>query len=285
MRTKKLYERQELFLFPNGLDEEIATDNEVRLIDTFVDALDIESLGFAIRHKAESDPGAPEYHPSDLLKIYIYGYINRSRSSRQLERCCKINIEMMWLTKGLTPGHVTIANFRTNNLQALKQVFRVYNRFLQGEDLFGKETIAVDGAKIRAQNSKKNNFSDKTIERHQSYIDKKTAAYLALLDQNEEPVDELLSKDEINKKLEHLAERKTHYNNLQLQLNKSKEAGEKQISIVDPDARLFSSIGNKGEIAYNLQSAVDAKNKLIIHNQITNKIDTNALYEVAVAIN
>ncbi len=101
MRVKKLFERQELFLFPGGLEEKIAADNEVRLIDAFVDSLDIESLGFTIRHKNKPDPGAPEYHPADLLKIYIYGYINRTRSSRQLERCCKINIEMMWLINGL----------------------------------------------------------------------------------------------------------------------------------------------------------------------------------------
>lgn len=188
MRIKKLYERQELFLFPYGLEEKIATDNEVRLIDTFVNALDIEDLGFTIHHKKKTAPGAPEYNPADLLKIYIYGYINRTRSSRQLERCCKINIEMMWLVNGLTPGHVTIANFRKNNLKALKNVFRVYNRFLQGEGLFGEETVAIDGAKIRAQNSKKNNFSDKSIERHQTYIDKKTTEYLALLEQTDEKV-------------------------------------------------------------------------------------------------
>jgi transposase len=155
MRVKKLYERGELFLFPGGLDEKIAPENEVRLIDAFVDILDMEDQGFIIRHKAEPDPGAPEYHPADLLKIYIYGYINRIRSSRQLERCCKINIEMMWLINGLEPGHVTISNFRKNNPKALKQLFCAYNGFLQGEGLFGKETIAVDGAKFNAQNSRK----------------------------------------------------------------------------------------------------------------------------------
>jgi transposase len=253
----------------------------VRLIDAFVDILDIERLGFTIRHKEKSDPGAPEYHPADLLKIYIYGYINRTRSSRQLERCCKINIEMMWLTNGLTPGYVTIANFRKNNPKALKQVFQAYNRFLQDEDLFGKETIAVDGAKISAQNSKKNNFSDKIIERHQKYIDKKASSYLALLDQTDEGANELMSNDEINEKLEQLAKRKTHYNNLQLQLNEAKKAGEKQISTTDSDARLFTSIGTKGEVAFNLQSAVDDKHKLIVYNEITNKIDTNALYQAA----
>jgi transposase len=208
MRVKTMNKRKEMLLVPSSLDEKIATDNIVRLIDAFVDSLDMESLDFTIRHKNKSDPGAPEYHPSDLLKIYIYRYINRTRSSRQLEKCCKINIEMMWLVKGLTPGYVTIANFRKNNPKALKKVFRAYNRFLQGEDLFGEETIAVDGAKIRAQNSKKNNFSDKSIERHQSYIDKKTEEYLALLDQRDEQANELISKNEISEKLKQLSERK-----------------------------------------------------------------------------
>jgi len=281
MRVKKIYKRKEKLLFPSCLDEKIAPDNIVRLIDAFADALDIESLGFIIRHKNKHAPGAPEYHPSDLLKIYIYGYINRTRSSRQLARCCEINIEMMWLLNGLSPGHVTIANFRKNNPKALKQVFRAYNRFLKGEDLFGENTIAIDGAKIRAQNSKNNNFSDRSIERHQTYIDKKTMEYLALLDQADEQANELISKDEISKKLKQLSERKKHYDILQAQLNEAKKQGVKQISMIDPDARLFTSLGSKGEVAFNLQSAVDEKYKLIIHNEITNKVDTNALYQVA----
>jgi len=281
MRVKTLTKRNEILLFPKSLDEKIADDNIARLIDAFVECLDIESLDFTIRHKNKSAPGAPEYHPADLLKIYIYGYINRTRSSRQLAQCCKINIEMMWLVNGLTPGHVTIANFRKNNPKALKQVFRAYNRFLQGEDLFGKEIIAVDGSKIRAQNSKKNNFSDKSIERHQTHIDKKTEEYLALLDQTDERANEVISKKEINEKLEQLSERKKHYNKLQEQLNEAKEQGEKQISTIDPDARLFSSLGVKGEVAFNLQSVVDDKHMLIVHNDITNKIDTNALYELS----
>ena len=276
-----MYKRNEKLLFPPCLEEEIASDNIVRLIDAFVDALDIEKLGFTIRHKNKSEPGAPEYDPGDLLKIYIYGYINRTRSSRQLEQCCKINIEMMWLVSGLSPGHVTIANFRKNNPKALKHVFRAYNKFLQGEDLFGKETVAIDGSKIRVQNSRKNNFSDKTIERHQTYIDKKVEEYLALLEQTDEQANDLISKNGISEKLKQLSERKKHYNNLQAQLNKAKEQGEKQISTIDPDARLFTSRGSKGEMAFNLQSAVDTKHKLIVHSKVTNKIDTNALYEIA----
>lgn len=272
--------RKERLLFPASLDEKITSDNIVRLIDAFVDSLDIESLDFVIRHKSKSAPGAPEYHPADLLKIYIYGYINRTRSSRQLEQCCKVNIEMMWLFNGLSPGHVIISNFRKSNPSSLKQVFRVYNRFLQGEDLFGSETIAVDGAKIRAQNSKKNNFSDKSIERHQTYLDNKTDEYLALLNHSDEQAIDLVSRDKVTNRLEELAKRKDDYNNLQAQLNEAKEQGDNQISTIDKDARLFTSVGVKGEVAFNLQSVVDSKHKLIIHNEITNKLDTNALYEM-----
>jgi transposase len=214
MRVKTMNKRKERLLFPASLDEKITSDNIVRLIDAFVDSLDIESLDFVIRHKSKSAPGAPEYHPADLLKIYIYGYINRTRSSRQLEQCCKVNIEMMWLFNGLSPGHVTISNFRKNNPSSLKQVFRVYNRFSQGEDLFGSETVAVDGAKIRAQNSKKNNFSDKSIERHQTYLDNKTDEYLALLNHSDEQAIDLVSRDKVTNRLEELAKRKDDYNNL-----------------------------------------------------------------------
>lgn len=268
-----------MLLFPPTLEEKIADDNIVRLIDVFIDCLDPKDLNLIVKHKGKSEPGAPEYHPADLLKIYLYGYLNRTRSSRQLEQCCKVNIEMMWLINGLTPGHVTIANFRKNNAKTLKNVFRAYNRFLQGEDLFGKETLAIDGAKIRAQNSKKNNFSDKSIARHQSYIDKKTAEYLELLDQTDKQTNELVSRDEISERLEQLTKRKEHYNNLQGRLDRAKEQGETQISTVDKDARLFTSLGSKGEVVFNLQSVVDAKHKLIVHNEITNKLDTNALYK------
>ena len=110
-------------LFHCGLDEIIGVDNETRLVDAFVNSLDIEAMGFRIKEKQKTDAGPPEYNPSDLLKIYIYGYLNRVRSSRQLERCCQINIEMMWLISGVSPGHVTIANFRKNNAKSLKEVF------------------------------------------------------------------------------------------------------------------------------------------------------------------
>jgi len=281
MRIKKSNKRREILLFPPSLEELIPEQSVVRLIDAFVDSLDIESHGFEIIHKSKHQAGAPQYAPSDLLKIYLYGYINRTRSSRQLEGCCQINIEMMWLINGLTPGHVTIANFRKSNPNGLKQVFRTYNLFLQNQGLFGKKAIGVDSSKFSAQNSRRNNFNDTTIERHQKYIDKKTEEYIALLDQTDQEESQQLSSAQIKEKLEQLSHRKNKYNKLKEQLDKAKKHGEKQISTVDPDARLLTSLGSKGQVSYNIQSAVDDKNYLIVHNEVTNTGDQNALHKMA----
>ena len=281
MRIKKSNKRREILLFPPSLEEVISEESTVRLIDAFVDSLDMESHGFEIFHKSKHEAGAPQYAPSDLLKIYLYGYINRTRSSRQLERCCQINIEMMWLINGLTPGHVTIANFRKNNPKGLKQVFRTYNSFLQNEGLFGKKTVAIDSSKFRAQNSKRNNFNDASLQRHQNYIDKKVEEYLGLLDQTDGEENQQQSITQIKAKLEQLAERKSKYNELKEKLNEAKKDGDKQISIIDADARLLTSLGSKGQVVYNIQSAVDDENYLIVHNEVTNTGDQNALHKIA----
>jgi transposase len=281
MRVKKSNKRREILLFPPSLEEMIWDDNIVRLIDLFVDHLDLESHGFIMRRKNKHEAGPPQYAPSDLLKIYLYGYYNRTRSSRRLERCCQINIEMMWLINGLTPGYVTISNFRKDNPKAFKQVFRTYNRFLDGRDLFGKTTIAVDSSKFRAQNSKKNNYSDSTIERNQKHIDKKTEEYLALLDQTDQKENQEQSSRLIKEKLVQLSERKEKYNKLKAELEDAKQAGQKQISTIDADARLLTSLGSKGIVGYNVQCVVDDKNSLIVDNEVTNQGDQNALHKMA----
>ena len=187
----------------------------------------------------------------------------------------------MWLVNGLTPGYVTIANFRKNNPKALKEVFRTYNRFLNQQGLFGKETVAIDSTKIMAQNSRKNNFNATSIKRHQDYIDKKTEEYLSLLENSDQQEREQISSIQIKEKLEQLEERKKKYNKLEEQLEAANQKGEKQISIVDEDARLISSLGQKGIVCYIVQSVVDAKNNLIVENEVTNKGDQNALYTMA----
>lgn len=281
MRVKTGKDRREKLLFPPSLEEMIKEDNIVRLIDAFVDSLDLGSLGFIIKYKEKHEPGAPQYRPSDLLKIYLYGYINRTRSSRLLERACQINIEMMWLINSLRPGHVTIANFRKDNPKGIKVVFRQYNKFLLTQDLFGKETTAIDSSKFGGQNSRKNNYNEQCIERHQKYIDKKTENYLELLDQCDQAENQELSTDQIKEKLEILKERKDKYNKLEKALEQAKEEGDKQISTIDTDARLLTSSGKKSVVGYNLQISVDDKNCLIATNELTNTTDQNALHKMA----
>ena len=281
MRAKSGSQRREILLFPPSLEDVIQENAIVRLIDAFVNSLDLESHGFEVKHKKSHLAGAPQYAPSDLLKIYLYGYINRTRSSRQLQRCCKINIEMIWLLNGLSPGHVTIANFRKNNATGLKEVFRSYNNFLLEQDLFGKKSIAVDSAQFSAQNSRRNNFNDRSLERMQKHIDQKSEEYLKLLDQTDQDDCLEISTDEIKVKLQHLELRKESCQRLKAQLARAKEGGDKQISTVDSDAKLLIKGRDKGQVCYNIQSTVDDKNCLIIHNEVTNVGDQNALYSNA----
>lgn len=161
-------------LFPVSLDGLVDKNNEVRLIDAFVDKLDLGEMGFDTR---PDENGRPAYHPADLLKLFIYGYMNRIRSSRQLEKECKRNIEAMWLLRGLAPDHNTISNFRRDNPKAIKKVFRETVRVAQYFKLIGGKLLAGDSTKLRAQNSKKNNYNQEKIDRHMAYIDNKLEEY------------------------------------------------------------------------------------------------------------
>ena len=167
-------DRKQLALFPGCLDDALDSDNEARLIDLFVDSLDLVSFGFDMDF---IDNGRPAYHPGDLLRLFIYGYLNRIRSSRALEKECKRNIELMWLLKGLAPDHNTISNFRRDNPKAIKKVFRSTVQIAKHFNLIGGKLLAGDSTKMRAQNSKKNNFNQKKIDRHIAYIDTKVEEY------------------------------------------------------------------------------------------------------------
>ena len=165
------------------MDDVIEQDNEVRLIDLFVDSLDMKQMGFNINH---IENGRPDYHPKDLLKLFIYGYLNRIRSSRQLEKATKINIEVIWLLKGLIPDHNTIANFRKDNSKAIKKVSRATVQIAKYFELIGGKLLAGDSTKLRAQNSKKNNYyNQKKIDRHIVYIDNKLDEYNKILSEND----------------------------------------------------------------------------------------------------
>ena len=266
MKYIKGQNRNQVSVFPESLESAIDLDNEVRIIDMFVDSLNIEELGFRINHV---ENGRPAYHPKDLLKLYIYGYLNKIRSSRDLEKESKRNIEVMWLLNSLSPDHNTISNFRRDNPKAIKKVFRVTVSIARNFNLIGGKLIAGDSTKLRAQNSKKNNFNKKKIARHLSYIDDKLSAYEAELSQSDGD-NQALIKEEIAK---HKA-RKEDYQKLQKELDKT---GATQISTSDPESRHMITRNNITEVAYNVQTTVDEQNNIPIDYKVTNVNDSKAM--------
>lgn len=253
-----------------SLSQAISEDNEVRLIDLFVHAIHLSDYGFKTDF---IDNGRPAYHPTDLLKLYIYGYMNRIRSSRQLEKECKRNLELMWLMKGLAPDHNTIANFRKNNPKSIRKVFHATVSMAKHFDLIGGKLLAGDGTKLRAQNSKKNNFNEKKIERHIAYIDDKLNEYSAILASEDNDLSEQ-KKQEINDKIDKHQQHKKKYEAYKKQLD---ETDAVQISTSDPDSRQMIVRNNITEVAYNVQSTVDAKHNIPIDFNVTNKNDSKAM--------
>ncbi|WP_430812973.1 MULTISPECIES: IS1182 family transposase [unclassified Carboxylicivirga] len=260
--------RSQIQLFTLTLDDAIEPDNEVRLIDAFVSHLKLDELGFDMQ---AGENGRPCYHPGDLLRLFIYGYLNRIRSSRSLEKECKRNIELMWLLKQLKPDHNTIANFRRDNPKAIKRVFKETVRIAKYFDLIGGQLLAGDGTKLRAQNSKKNNFNQKKIDRHLQYIENKLEEYnQALAKEDGDSAKKKELKDEITKQ----EQRKEKYHRLEAEL---KETGEKQISTSDPESRQMIIRNNITEVAYNVQTTVDARHNLPIDYDVTNANDSKAM--------
>ena len=282
------------------LEDMVAEDSLARLIDAFVDSLDLKALGF--RLFGSYAKGRPAYAAAVLLKIYLYGYLNRVRSSRRLEAECGRNIELLWLTGSLRPCYHTIATFRTykknksaqspgyNHREALRGVFRAWRALLDRAGLFGRETAAVDGTKIAAQNSKKNNLSEEKILKRWEYDDARFEEYLEELDRadaaaarGEEPP---VSPDALNKVLDETIERVKKLEGL-IGLLKKAQAEDptvRQISLTDPDARALP-MNNLGhvEIAYNVQSTVDSAHCLIADFAVENEPDIHLLAKTGMA--
>ena len=289
-------DRTQIHLFPINIDESIAQDNVVRVIDAFVNWLDLADLGF--KHATDNLKGTSMYPPSMLLKLYLYGYLNRIRSSRRLELECERNIELHWLLNRLTPQYHTIADFRKDNPEALKGVFKEFTQFCIAMTLIEGETVGFDGTKIHAQNNQKNNFNAARLEKLLTRIDAKTHDYEQYLKDLEEqdakdtskptaPIAVIKSKEDIEKALLILKERRTKYQNFQKQLQELTQNGgtteDLQISTVDPDARSMVFRQGRTEVGYNVQAASDAKHKLITHFEVTNVGDSNALSSLAIA--
>lgn len=258
------------------LEEQIEADNQVRFIDAFVEKLDLMALGYIVS-KLNSE-GRPPFAPKLFLKLYLYGYLNGMRSSRRLERECKRNVELQWLLGELSPNYHSIADFRKVNGKALRNTFKLFVFFLKDTQLIGGDIIAIDGTKIRAHNSKKNNYNPKKIERHLSYIEEKTNEYLAQLDTNDIEENQTMVK-QVQEKLHRLAQNKIKYEVLQAQLE---ESGEPQISTTDQDARALLVQGQVVEVCYNMQAAVDDKYNLIVATHTINRNDRNAMSAIAV---
>lgn len=264
-------DRTQIPLFASSLDEAIAQDNEIRLIDLFVDSLKLVDFGFRLDY---IENGRPAYHPSDLLKLYLYGYLNRIRSSRSLEKECSRNIELMWLLKGLVPDHNTISNFRRDNPKAIRQVFRATVQLAKHFNLIGGKLVAGDSTKLRAQNSKKNNFNEGKIEKHIAYIDAKLEEYSKILASEDNDIISEKERNEIRTKVNNHKQRKQKYEQFQQQLI---QTGETQISTSDPESRQMITRNNITEVAYNVQTTVDAKNNIPIDFKVTNQNDSKAM--------
>ena len=262
-------DRRQTHIFPVSLEESIDPDNEVRVIDLFVDSLPLKEFGFDMDF---IENGRPAYHPADLLKLFIYGYLNKIRSSRDLEKECKRNIEVMWLLKCLQPDHNTISNFRRDNPRAIKKVFRATVQIAKHFDLIGGKLIAGDSTKLRAQNSKKNNYNQGKIERHLAYIENKLAEYSKALQEADGD-----NKQQIQAEIEKQINRKNQYHKLEKQLD---ETGEAQISTSDPESRQMIIRNSITEVAYNVQTTVDAKHSLPIDFKVTNNNDSKAMGEM-----
>jgi len=297
MPRKTGLSRLQYGLFATPLEDMIAPDNTVRVVDAFVDSLDLEKLGF--RAVRPQNRGASSFGPNILLKIYFYGYLNRVRSSRRLEAECRRNVELMWLTERQTPSYHTISTFRTLqekdtegkivfcHRKALKNVFKAFNLFLDRMGMFGKETVAIDGTKIAAQNSKKNHLTEDKIARKLERIENRIDEYLDELDAfdakeiEEEPPNVkavLLAIADLDERKERLME----MDDLLLAAQ-AEDPYVTQISLTDPEARMLT-LNNEGmmELAYNVQSAVDDKHSLIAHYSVENQKDVYLLSPVAI---
>ena len=265
------------------LEAQVAADNPVRLIDAFIDKLDLQKLGFTKTILKEQ--GRPPYAPGVLLKLYLYGYLNKIRSSRKLEKAGSRNTELQWLLQNLQPNYHTIADFRKLHPKPLQNMFRLYVQFLGDAGLLGKTTIGIDGSKFKAVNSKKNNYNQKKIDKHQQFIKDKTDKYLQELDELDKQEaaggkEELqIKKEKIAQGLAKLKERTIKYDSLQEQLNAT---ADKQISTTDTDSRSILVTKAIVEVAYNTQNVVDDKHNLIVHTQATNTNDGKVLHKAAV---
>jgi transposase len=262
-------DRSQATLFPECLEDWICEDNPVRAVDVFVDELDLAELGFG-----GLDPeatGRPSYHPSVLLKLYIYGYLNRVQSSRRLEREAGRNVEVMWLTGRLAPDHKTIADFRRDNGPAIRKVCAQFVALCRAIGLLTTASVAIDGSKFKAVNTRDKNFTRAKMERRLAQIEESVARYLSQLDtaDRQEPSEALAAKTaHLKEKLAKLASELQRLKAIEKEMLASPD---QQISLTDSDSRSMATSGRgSGVVGYNVQIAVDTEHHLIVAHEVTN---------------
>ncbi len=273
------HDRCQMLLLPEAVDDYVGADNPVRFIDAFVDGLDLAALGFI--GTVPKATGRPGYAPADLLKLYIYGYLNRVRSSRRLETETHRNIEVIWLLRHLKPDFKTIADFRRDNRAAFRAVFREFVLLCRQLDLFGRELLAVDGTRIKAVNNKDRNFTRASLRQYIDAADKRLADYLRRLDEGDVAEGGTGGGSRVHNLSEKIEAIRGKRDRLRALLAELERTGESQVSLTDPDSRAMAG-HTRVAVGYNVQLAVDAKHKLIVEQEVTNQVvDMGLLKETA----
>ena len=263
-------DRGQSTLFLDRLEDWISEDNPVRVVDVFVDELDLGGVGFGWVEPLAT--GRPGYHPAVLLKLYIYGYLNRVQSSRRLEREAGRNVELMWLTGRLAPDHKTIADFRKNNGTAIRKVCSQFVALCRGLGLFADAAVAIDGSKFKAVNNRDRNFTRNKMKRRMEQIEESVERYLHQLDSADRQEPSLARTTKAVRLNDKIAKLKKEMQRLEKLEVVMLEAPDQQISLTDPDARSMATSGRgSGIVGYNVQAAVDIKHHLIVSHEVTNE--------------
>ena len=262
--------RKQSLLLPDMIDEYIDEDNPARLFDSFVNSIDLEEMNF--RHAVlEQGPGRPSYNPSDLLKLYLWGYYNGIRSSRKLENESHRNIEVMWLIRKLTPDFKIIADLRKNNVDSVKLLFRKFNLFLKDQGLFKSHDVAVDGTKIKAVNSMDRSYSKERLRKTLEAIEEKIEKYLHDMDEND-GIEEDIDREKITRAIEKLRKKKKELKGAEISMNSSDT---NEISLTDPEARQINT-RHGVDVCFNGHIAVESENHLITYYTIDNSTNDYA---------
>src|SRR6266853_3235874 len=261
-------DRMQRALLPHSLEDYVGEENPVRVIEVFIDELDLAALGFSGMTPAAT--GRPAYHPSTLLKIYLYGYLNRIQSSRRLEREAQRNIELMWLVRRLAPDFKTIADFRKDNGKAIRAVCGRFVELCRRLKLFTGAVVAIDGSKFKAVNNRDKNFTVAKVGKRLEQVDASIARYLAALDRADREEGDV-AEAKSGRLKEKIAVQRRQMQALKAMEQTVQDAPDQQVSLTDPDARLMATSGRgAGVVGYNVQTVVDAQHHLIVAHELTN---------------